>query len=206
MLTKQMILDGLQYYKWHTDYPLSANSESMNDLLENELPCDAEIVEIDANWCIVEMQGDKYEITTYGDGDFCNHVAEIHQYITEKIKTFEDAAKATGRPLTIDLSSVPEDLREYFEGQYQMMVIAEALNEGWKPNWSDSEEPKYLPYFLYNTDDKEGVSSGFVFYNVCYYYSRAGAGYGLRLCFRTRKLAKYAGKQFIDIWNKILLK
>jgi hypothetical protein len=81
------------------------------------------------------------------------------------------------------------------------------LNEGWKPNWGDGDEPKYFPYFWHeDADDEEGVSSGFVFLRTDYGYSYAGAGDGLRLCFRTRALAEYAGKQFIEIWNKILLK
>ena len=127
--------------------------------------------------------------------------------ITEVIKSFEDAVKVTGRPNTPDFSNVPEDLREYFEGQYQMVVIAEALNESWKPNWGDSNEPKYFAWFWHeDTDNEEGVSSGFVFNGTDYGYSSACAGNGLRLCFKTRVLAEYAGKQFIDIWNKILLK
>ena len=123
--------------------------------------------------------------------------------VTEVIKSFEDAVKATGRPNTPDFSNVPEDLREYFEGQYKMLVIAEALNEGWKPNWDDGNEPKYVPYFW---KEKEGVSSGFVFYDAYCYFSYAYAGSRLRLCFRTRALAEYAGTQFVEIWHKILLK
>ena len=121
--------------------------------------------------------------------------------ITEVIKSFEDAVKATGRPNTPDFSNVPEDLREYFEAQYKMVVISEALNEGWEPDWDNENEAKYFPWFW-----KEAVSSGFVFRDAYYYYSHASAGSGSRLCFKTRALAEYAGKQFIDIWNKILLK
>jgi hypothetical protein len=94
-------------------------------------------------------------------------------------------------------------LREYFEAQYQIVVIAEALNEGWKPDWGNSDESKYYPWFW---KKEKSVSSGFVFDGTDYGYSRAGAGAGLRLCFKTRALAEYAGKQFIEIWNKILLK
>lgn len=123
--------------------------------------------------------------------------------IGETIKSFEDAAKATGRPATIDFSNVPEDLREYFEAQYQMLVITEALNEGWKPDWDNSDEYKYFPLFW---KEEEGISSGFVFVTTYYYFSRANAGHGSRLCFRTRALAEYSGKQFVDIWNRLLLK
>lgn len=123
--------------------------------------------------------------------------------ITEVIKSFEDAVIATGKPNTPNFSNVPEDLREHFEAHYQIIVITEALNEGWKPNWDDSNEAKYFPWFW---KEKEGVSSGFVFHVAIYCYSSADAAYGLRLCFKTRALAEYAGKQFIEIWNKVLLK
>jgi len=118
----------------------------------------------------------------------------------ENIKSFDDAVKVTGRPTTPDFSNVPEDLREFFEAQYQILVITEALNEGWKPDWDNSNEAKYYPWF------QKSVSSGFVFGSAYFSYSYANAGYGSRLCFKTRALAKYAGEQFIDIWNKILLK
>jgi len=123
--------------------------------------------------------------------------------ITDVIKTFADAAKATGRPETPDFSTVPEHLRGYFEAQYQMVVIAAALNEGWEADWDNESERKYSPWF-YKTE--KGVSSGFVFNYTFYDFSYANAGYGARLCFKTEALAEYAARQFIDIWNKILLK
>ena len=122
--------------------------------------------------------------------------------VTEVIKSFEDALLATGKTKP-DFSNLPEDLREYFEGQYQMVVIAESLNEGWKPNWDDGNEPKYFPWFW---KEEEAVSSGFVFNDTYCRYSCANAGSGSRLCFKTGALAEYAGKQFVEIWNKILIK
>lgn len=80
MLTKSMISDCLlQYYNWQTDYCLFTNTDSMDDFLENELPDDYEVIERDRNQCIVDMDGDKYEITAYGDGDFSHHVASIYK-------------------------------------------------------------------------------------------------------------------------------
>ena len=122
--------------------------------------------------------------------------------VIETIKTFEDAMKATGRPGVPDFSNLPEDLRKYFTAQYKMIVIAEALNEGWNADWSNDDEYKYYPWFYHEPK----VSSGFAFNDASYICSCAVAGYGSRLCFRTRALAKYAGEQFIEIWNDILLK
>lgn len=79
MLTKQIVLDGLQYYRWQTEYPLLTTTDSMNDFIENHLPYDCEITEINTNQIIVDIDGDKYEITAYGAGDFCNHEVSIYQ-------------------------------------------------------------------------------------------------------------------------------
>mgnify|MGYP001001361818 CR=1 FL=1 len=122
--------------------------------------------------------------------------------VTERIKSFEDAVKATGRPDVPDFSNLPEDLRKYFIAQYKMLVITEALNEGWEPNWSNHNEGKWVPWFYHASLS----SAGFVFYVAYCNVSNASAGDGSRLCFKSDELATYAGTQFIEIWNHILLK
>ena len=121
--------------------------------------------------------------------------------IRERVTSFEDALAVTGRPALPDFSNVPADLRDYFEAQYKVVVIAEALNEGWTPDWTDHDQDKWFPWFHHPVS-----SSGFVFYGTDYCYSGAIAGYGSRLCFKNSELARYFGDQFIEIWNKILLK
>lgn len=118
--------------------------------------------------------------------------------VTDRIKAFEDAREETGRHEVPNFSNVPEDLKEYFENMYQAVVITEALNEGWEPNWDDSNEPKWRPYFRMSP-------SSFAFGSGCG-ASGASAGGGSRLCFKTEALANYAAKQFLDIWKKIQLK
>lgn len=57
--------------------------------------------------------------------------------ISDRIKTFEDALEETGRPNVPEFIDAPEDLRQYLQAQYKAVVIAEALNEGWTPDYSD---------------------------------------------------------------------
>ncbi|MCL2291205.1 MAG: hypothetical protein FWC34_10995 [Bacteroidetes bacterium] len=119
--------------------------------------------------------------------------------IIEKVKTFEDAQALTGRPNVPEFLELPEDLREYFKAHYKMAVIAEALNEGRKLDWEDPNQKKWFPWFR--------VSSGaFVFDDTNYYYSSADAGDASRLCFSSSELARYAGEQFIEIWEIIIKK
>ena len=71
---------------------------------------------------------------------------EEKQEVTERIKTFEDAQRETGRPDVPEFDNMPEDLRDYFKAHYKMTVIAEALNEGWKADWSDENQRKWFPW------------------------------------------------------------
>ena len=120
--------------------------------------------------------------------------------ITERIETFEDALMETGRPDVPEFNDIPEDLRAYFKAQYKAVVINEALNEVWKPDWSDRDQIKWIPYF-------DSVSpSGFAFYDSIYRSTNPYAGTASRLCFKTSTLAEYAGKQFLDIWKDLILK
>ena len=118
--------------------------------------------------------------------------------INEKIKTFEDAMNATGRKEMPDFSSFPEDMRKHFEALFKMVVIVEALNEGWKPDWDNYNERKYYLWF-------EMSPSSFAFDFSFYGSGDAFAGSGSRLKLKSRELAKYCGEQFKDIWKDIQL-
>lgn len=120
--------------------------------------------------------------------------------ITDRIKTLEDALDETGRPNTPAFADVPEDLREYFKSQYDAIVITEALNEGWKADYSDGDQRKWLPWF--NTLSP----SGFAFGDASYVYSTPGAGRAARLCLKNDTLATYVGKQFTEVHKGIILK
>ena len=118
--------------------------------------------------------------------------------IIEKIKTFEDAMAATGRTEMPDFSTFPAELRKHFEVLFKMVVIVEALNEGWKPNWNDGNERKFYPWFW--------MSPGsFAFCDSCYDNVCASAGSGSRLKLKSRELAEYCATQFTDIWKDIQL-
>ena len=118
--------------------------------------------------------------------------------IIKRIKTFEDAMEATGRKEVPDFSSFPEDMRKHFEALFKMVVIVEALNEGWKPDWDNYNEYKYYSWF-------EMSHSSFAFRASYYGNEFAGAGSGSRLKLKSRELAKYCGEQFKDIWKDIQL-
>jgi hypothetical protein len=115
----------------------------------------------------------------------------------KKIKTVEDAFKATGRP-QVDFSNVPEDLREYFESQYNAVVVTEALNGGKKPNWDNRNELKWRPWFVMS-------ASAFGLSDTCNAITRSAAGSGSRLQNIDEETAEYSAKQFVDVWKGVQL-
>ncbi|MFK2380028.1 hypothetical protein ACIXN9_11910 [Bacteroides fragilis] len=117
--------------------------------------------------------------------------------ITDLVKTFDDARRLTGRPDVPDFSNLPTDMRKHFEAQYKMIVIVEALNEGWIPDW-DNNEYKYYPWF-------EMSPSSFAFDDSSCADADAIAGSGSRLCLKNKELSEYCGKQFIDLWKQFII-
>lgn len=142
-------------------------------------------------WREADAKGKRMLENLYGESVFQN------QNVMDRVKTFEDALKETGRPDMPDFSCIPDDMRKHFEAQYKMIVITEALNEGWKPDW-DNNECKYYTWFAMSP-------SSFAFYYSNFERSLAFAGSGSRLKFKTRELAEYASRHFIDIWKDIQL-
>ena len=122
----------------------------------------------------------------------------FNQKITDIVKTFDDAYEMAGRPRIPDFCEFSGADRSFFEHMWKMSIIVKALNEGWEPDWDNDNESKYYPYFYMSP-------SGFAFDGTHYAYTLAHAGCGSRLRFRTSELARYAGEQFLDIWEAIQL-
>jgi hypothetical protein len=80
----------------------------------------------------------------------------------------------------------------------QLKLIVKAFNEGWTPDWTNSNEYKYYPWF------KMGSPSGGGFSYYDYAYWRTGSTVGSRLCFKSADLAKHAGQLFESIYKDFL--
>ncbi|SFU35527.1 hypothetical protein SAMN05216364_1005106 [Porphyromonadaceae bacterium KHP3R9] len=118
--------------------------------------------------------------------------------ITDRVKTYEDACRVLGEAPLNELACFISGLTQDEIFYRKLKTITKALNEGWTPDWSDGDQKKWFPYF--------NTSSGFAFLVTYYSYSNPDAGGGSRLCFKTEALARYAGKQFVQIWDDLLRK
>ena len=116
----------------------------------------------------------------------------------KSIKTFEDACKKTGIETT-----EPEIKAAHIEpvkamiAYYKLVIIFMAINNGWKPDWSDHNQWKYYPWFYV-------LSSGFGFGDSSYDCASSAATVGSRLCFESEEKADYAGEQFTAIYEEFL--
>ena len=138
------------------------------------------------------------------------------QNVMERIKTFEDAVvelsnramngdKDAGKLLDewkiIISSANSKDLLAYLK----LRIITYALNEGWKPKFEEVSERRYYPWFDIDArkllfENRRVGSLELTNYGANGASSYSHAGYSSRLAFKSKELAEYAGKQFIDIY------
>ena len=84
----------------------------------------------------------------------------------------------------------------------KLFTLAEAWNkeDGFVPDFSDWEQDKWFPWFVYDKD-----AAGFVCADANYTPTDAIAHIGSRLCFKSSARATQFGKQFADLYNKVFL-
>ena len=107
------------------------------------------------------------------------------------IKTFEDACKKIDLdPAKLpDVSIMPEKFRKPIIAASKLMIIYEAINNGWIPDWSNHSQYKYYPWF-------EVLSSGFGFSYSDYYCDFTFTLVGSRFCTDSSEKALYIAEQF----------
>ncbi|HMG93209.1 MAG TPA: hypothetical protein VK589_24300 [Chryseolinea sp.] len=120
----------------------------------------------------------------------------------EELKTFEDACtvlKLNAKKVLPDFSCYPKQDHAAMQAHAKLVIIARAANrlankgKEWKPNWGNSSQWKYYPWFEMNG------SSGFRFSGGDGWASTSNVG--SRLCVISREVAVYIGKQFEDLYK-----
>ena len=84
----------------------------------------------------------------------------------------------------------------------KLFTIAQAWNkeDDFTPDFSNKNQVKWFPWFVYDTD-----RAGFVYAYANFSAAFTVANFGSRLCFKTANRARQFGEQFIDLWNDFLL-
>lgn len=125
--------------------------------------------------------------------------------IKQKVKTFESACKVLGlNPKKLpEVKMCQKELQQYILAHYKLTIITQALNEGWKPNWNDSNEWKYSVWHSIKANDKNTNGSGFDGSDYDrWHHGSAGSS---RLLYKSSDLALYSGRQFKKLWKDYFL-
>ena len=153
--------------------------------------------------------------------------------ITEHIKTFEDACTELGNehPFVksyekyVNIASDKEAEEADVIAYLKLRIIVAALNEGWKPKFTEDERRWYPWHYLWieselaeKSDDwkadrhlimigdqYQSDYAGLAYAYSDYSPSNADTFIGSRLCLKSEVLATYCGKQFISLWADFAL-
>lgn len=129
----------------------------------------------------------------------------------ELVKSFEEACAKQGYdPATVlpDVSMFPKQHREALISFAKLVIVNEALRvdpktgEPWIPNWSDTDQYKYYPWFDLELHGKRNPS-GFRF--GASYCAYGLSTVGSRLVYPTSQIAEYAGTQFEALYKAIMV-
>lgn len=146
-----------------------------------------------------------------------------YKEVNEVIMDFESARKALGFKPNADFTVVKKILSgnvvkledvarlvtdinpkhiEALIALNKLFTIAQAWNkeDGFVPDFSDWEQDKWFPWFVYDND-----AAGFVYAHTSRTPTGAYAYIGSRLCFKSPTRAAQFGEQFVDLYNKVLL-
>lgn len=115
--------------------------------------------------------------------------------IIDRIKTYNDAWEEADQKTREEYEILPTDTN-FIVAVKKLALIAEVLSEGWTPDWNNSSQKKWYPFF--------NLSSGFGFSPSDFNSTLTNACVGSRLCFEKEEKATYAGKQFIEIYKDFL--
>ncbi len=149
-----------------------------------------------------------------GDVNIFDFYIEEREYedITNRVKSYADACKVLGIEPMNEQNMKAQGFRPDEVARRKLETITEALNEGWKPNWADTDEYKYFPWFYIEVSrgqtedgDTNGAGAGLSYSATYDAATRTYANFGSRLCFHDRETARYAGRTFTDLYAQILI-
>lgn len=142
-----------------------------------------------------------------GNGSIFDYFYKEEDYedITDRVKTYEDACKVLGVEPINEQNAKAQGFRSDEIARRKLETIAAALNEGWKPDWNNTDQYKYYPYFYIQENTKGKGSAGLSCADTVNAAAYATAVIGSRLCFYASRLARYAGNQFTDLYEQILI-
>lgn len=124
----------------------------------------------------------------------------------ETVKTYEDACEVLGVEPMDEQAMAAAGFRPDEIARRKLETITAALNDGWKPDWNNTSQAKWVPWFYIEPNQEQGATSaGLAFADTNRAPTITGANVGSRLCFSTQRAARYAANQFTELYALILV-
>jgi len=119
--------------------------------------------------------------------------------IIDRIKNFDEAYDESDDQTKIECAIFSTDTPDVVAYK-KLKLIIKVINEDFVPDFTNTNQPKYYPWF------KVGSSgSGFVFSFTFCIFGLSGTAVGSRLCFESSEKCEYVAKQFTSLYEQFLL-
>jgi len=124
---------------------------------------------------------------------------------TKLIKKWQDAFKVKGMDPNVlpDVSMIPEQYRKPVIAQFILNVVADVLNEDWIADYTNSDQYKYYPYFVVKADAARPSGFGLSCSDCADWCTITNCG--VRLSYKDRETAKFAGQNFLHLYEDLYL-
>lgn len=131
---------------------------------------------------------------------------EDYEEITDRVKTYEDACKVLGVEPINEQNAKAQGFRSDEIARRKLETIArQHLTKAGNRIGTIPTQYKYYPYFYIQENAKGKGSAGLSCAHATYSATHSAADVGSRLCFYASRLARYAGNQFTDLYEQILI-
>lgn len=122
----------------------------------------------------------------------------------DNVKSYEDACRVLGVEPMDEQAMTAAGFRADEIGRRKLETITAALNDGWKPDWNDTNQYKYVPWFWIKPRPGQ-TPAGLAYADTYTAPSNTYAFIGSRLCFKNAAVARYAANQFTELYALILV-
>lgn len=122
----------------------------------------------------------------------------------DNVRSYEDACRVLGVEPVDEQAMAAAGFRADEIARRKLETITAALNDGWKPDWNDTQQDKYAPWFWIKPRPGQ-TYAGLAYANTCNAPSNTHACIGSRLCFKNAAVARYAANQFTELYALILV-
>ncbi|MFA5650020.1 MAG: hypothetical protein WC914_02630 [Proteiniphilum sp.] len=133
-------------------------------------------------------------------------IFDIEKILNEKhkVQTFKDACYELGVNPSVEptVTDLPPRFQRSVLNYYKLLIITEALNDGWFPDFSDPSQKKWWVYSYYNSE--HGAACGLAYSDSYSAWSYSYSYIGARLAFKDKETAEYALETFKPLYMELL--